>query len=49
MTEGPVHSGEETFGGWFVLDVADHAEAIELARGFPAPETLEIRPILDSA
>nr|WSX53101.1 YciI family protein [Streptomyces sp. NBC_00974] len=49
MTEGPVHSGEETLGGWFVLEVADHAEAIELARGFPTPEALEIRPLLESA
>ncbi|MER7693054.1 hypothetical protein [Streptomyces sp. NPDC097610] len=49
VTEGPVHSGEETLGGSFVLEVADHAEAIELARGFPTPEPLEIRPILESA
>ncbi|MFC8066773.1 YciI family protein [Streptomyces sp. NPDC057293] len=49
VTEGPVHSGEETLGGWFVLEVADHAEAIELARSFPTPEALEIRPILESA
>lgn len=46
---GTVHSGEETVGGWFVLEVADHAEAIELARGFPTPEALEIRPLLESA
>ena len=49
VTEGPVHSGEETLGGWFVLEVADHAEAVELARGFPTPEALEIRPLLESA
>ncbi|KQX49801.1 MULTISPECIES: YciI family protein [unclassified Streptomyces] len=49
VTEGPVHAGEETLGGWFVLDVADHAEAVELARGFPTPEALELRPILESA
>ncbi|MFC9536424.1 hypothetical protein ACFT38_39135 [Streptomyces sp. NPDC056975] len=48
MTEGPVHSGEETLGGWFVLEVADHTEAIELAR-VPTPEALEIRPLLESA
>ncbi|MFG2138539.1 YciI family protein [Streptomyces sp. NPDC048650] len=49
VTEGPVHGGEETLGGWFVLEVADHAEAVELARGFPTPEALELRPILESA
>ncbi|MET7621714.1 YciI family protein [Streptomyces sp. NPDC005408] len=49
VTDGPVHTGEETLGGWFVVEVADHAEAIELARGFPTPEALEIRPLLESA
>ncbi|MGW2105177.1 YciI family protein [Streptomyces sp. NPDC001948] len=49
VTEGPVHSGEETLGGWFVLEVADHAEAVELARSFPTPEALELRPVLESA
>ncbi|WP_326716306.1 hypothetical protein OG758_45765 [Streptomyces sp. NBC_01474] len=34
---------------WFVLEVSDHAEAIELTRGFPTPEALEIRPLLESA
>jgi hypothetical protein len=48
-TEGPAHAGEETLGGWFVLDVADHAEAIELAKALPTPETIEIRPVLESA
>jgi hypothetical protein len=47
--DGPVHQGEETLGGWFILDVADHAEAVEIARSFPTPEALELRPILESA
>ncbi|MFF3959243.1 hypothetical protein ACFYY1_39515 [Streptomyces sp. NPDC001890] len=49
MTEGPVHGGEETLGGWFVLEVADRAEAVALACGFPTPEALELRPLLESA
>ncbi|MEV7404127.1 YciI family protein [Streptomyces sp. NPDC091267] len=49
VTEGPVHNGEETLGGWFVLEVTDHAEAVELARSFPTPEALELRPLLESA
>ncbi|MET8468798.1 YciI family protein [Streptomyces sp. NPDC006422] len=49
VAEGPVHGGEETLGGWFLLDVADHAEAVELARTFPTPEALELRPVLESA
>ncbi|MFG2023458.1 YciI family protein [Streptomyces sp. NPDC048825] len=49
VTEGPAQAGEETLGGWFVLEVADREEAVELAKGLPTPETIEIRPILESA
>lgn len=49
VTDGPAHTGEETLGGWFVVDVADREEAVELARSLPTPETVEIRPILESA
>ncbi|NEC68063.1 YciI family protein [Streptomyces sp. SID9727] len=49
VTDGPAHTGEETLGGWFVVDVADRAEAVELARSLPTPETVEIRPLLESA
>ncbi|MGA4843829.1 YciI family protein [Streptomyces sp. G45] len=49
VTEGPAHTGEETLGGWFVVEVADRAEAVELARSLPTPETVEIRPVLESA
>ncbi len=48
-TPGPVHEGEVTLGGWFVLDVADQAEAVELASRLGTPEAIEIRPILESA
>ncbi|WP_294011795.1 YciI family protein [Streptomyces sp.] len=49
MTDGPAHSGDETLGGWFIVEVADRAEALELAKSLPTPETVEIRPILESA
>ncbi|MEV8314764.1 YciI family protein [Streptomyces sp. NPDC059900] len=49
VTDGPAHAGEETLGGWFVLEVADRAEAVELAKSLPTPETIEIRPLLESA
>ncbi|MFI8438700.1 YciI family protein [Streptomyces sp. NPDC079020] len=49
VTDGPAHTGEETPGGWFVVEVADRAEAIELAESLPTPETIEIRPLLESA
>ncbi|REE97320.1 YciI family protein [Thermomonospora umbrina] len=48
-TDGPVHAGEETLGGWFVIDVADRNEAVELAKTLPTGEAIEIRPILESA
>ncbi|MFC8721116.1 YciI family protein [Kitasatospora sp. NPDC057198] len=49
VTDGPAHTGEETLGGWFVVEAADRAEALELARSLPTPETVEVRPILESA
>ncbi|SHM93894.1 YCII-related domain-containing protein [Streptomyces yunnanensis] len=45
----PAQAGEETLGGWFIIEVADRAEALELAKSLPTPETIEIRPILESA
>ncbi|MFD0341390.1 YciI family protein [Streptomyces sp. NPDC127117] len=49
VTDGPAHPGEETLGGWFVVDVADREEAVELAKGLGTPETVEIWPLLESA
>ncbi|WP_030689897.1 YciI family protein [Streptomyces globisporus] len=49
VTDGPAQAGEETIGGWFIVEVADRAEALELARSLPTPETVEIRPVLESA
>uniref|UniRef100_A0AAU2V0Y6 YciI family protein n=1 Tax=Streptomyces sp. NBC_00003 TaxID=2903608 RepID=A0AAU2V0Y6_9ACTN len=49
VAEGPVHAGEETLGGWFVVDVADREEAVELAKGLGTPETVEIWPLLETA
>jgi len=49
VTDGPAHAGDETLGGWFIVEVADRAEALELAKSLPTPETVEVRPILESA
>ncbi|MFF6786054.1 YciI family protein [Streptomyces sp. NPDC012510] len=49
VTDGPAQAGEETLGGWFIIEVADREEALELAKSLPTPETIEIRPILESA
>ncbi|MFI0915124.1 YciI family protein [Streptomyces abikoensis] len=48
VADGPVRADEETLGGWFIVDVADREEAVELAKSLPTPETIEIRPILES-
>ncbi|MGJ5748767.1 YciI family protein [Streptomyces puniciscabiei] len=45
----PTHAGDETLGGWFIVEVADRTKALELARSLPTPETVEVRPILESA
>ncbi|MFD3423008.1 YciI family protein [Streptomyces decoyicus] len=47
VTDGPAHPGEETLGGWFVIDVADREEAVELAKELDTLETIEIRPVLE--
>ncbi|MFE5097897.1 YciI family protein [Streptomyces sp. NPDC056638] len=49
VTDGPAHAGDETLGGWFIVEVADRAEALELAKSLPTPEPVEVRPILESA
>ncbi|MGC5341277.1 YciI family protein [Streptomyces sp. DT171] len=49
VTDGPAHTGDETLGGWFIVEVADRAEALELAKSLPTPETVEVRPVLESA
>ncbi|GGK45034.1 YciI family protein [Nocardia camponoti] len=49
VTDTPAHPSDETLGGWFIVDVADRAEAIALAQTLPTPETVEVRPVLESA
>jgi hypothetical protein len=45
VTEGPFTDGSETLGGYVILDVADRAEAVELAKTWATGETIEVRPI----
>jgi hypothetical protein len=44
-------SGPQTLSGWFVIDVADRAEAERWAARVPAASTarIEVRPVLDLA
>jgi hypothetical protein len=46
VTDGPFMEGKEMVGGYGILDVADLDEALAVASTWPAPETIEIRPIM---
>ncbi len=48
-TTASVESGGEALSGWFVIDVADRAEAEAWAARVPAAATarIEVRPVLD--
>jgi hypothetical protein len=46
VTDGPFVEGKEMIGGYGVIDVPDLDAAIRLASSWPAPDTLEIRPIV---
>ncbi len=47
VTDGPFMEGKEVVGGYGILDVADLDEAIAIASSWPAPDVLEIRPIVE--
>lgn len=46
VTDGPFVEAKEMVGGYAILEVADLDEALSVASGWPAPITLEIRPIV---
>ena len=49
-TDGPFADTKEVFGGYYVFDVADVDEAIELAARIPAARlggAIEIRPLVE--
>ncbi len=47
VIDGPFAETKEQLGGFFLLEVADHDEAIRIARGWPGARvgTIEVRPI----
>jgi hypothetical protein len=45
VTDGPFAETAEQFGGFYLVEAADLAEAIELAKQLPA-ETVEVRPVV---
>lgn len=46
VTDGPFVEGKEMIGGYGVIEVPDLDAAIRLASSWPAPDTLEIRPLV---
>lgn len=47
VTDGPFIEAKEMVGGYGIVEVADLDEAIALASSWPAPDTIEIRPLID--
>ncbi len=47
VTDGPFLEAKEVVGGYGIIDVADLDAAIALASGWPAPDTIEIRPVIE--
>jgi hypothetical protein len=48
VTDGPFVEGKEIVGGYAIIDVPDLDAAIKLVSGWPAPDTLEIRPVVEN-
>jgi hypothetical protein len=46
VTDGPFVEAKESVGGYAIIDVPDLDAAIALVSEWPAPDTLEIRPIV---
>jgi len=46
LTDGPFAETREQLGGFYIVDVADLDEALALASSWPAPDIIEIRPIV---
>jgi hypothetical protein len=45
VTDGPFIELKEGIGGYYVIDVADRDEAIEVAKHCPTASATEIRPL----
>ena len=48
VTDGPFVEGKEAVGGYAIIDVPDLDAAIRLVSGWPAPDWLEIRPVVEN-
>lgn len=48
VTDGPFIDSKEVVGGYGILDVADLDEALAVASTWPAPDVIEVRPLVVS-
>lgn len=48
VTDGPFVEAKESVGGYAIIDVANLDSAIALVSGWPGPDALEIRPVVES-
>lgn len=46
VTDGPFVEGKEMIGGYGIFELPDLDAAIGLASSWPAPDTIEIRPVV---
>ena len=47
VTDGPYAEAKEHLAGFFLIDVADEARALEVTKAFSGPgETAELRPLM---
>jgi hypothetical protein len=47
VSDGPFAEAKETVGSYAVVQVANEAEAIEIAKRWPAGGIVEVRPVAD--
>lgn len=47
VTDGPFAETKEQIGGYFLLEVSDHDEAVRIASGWPSARigSIEVRPV----
>jgi hypothetical protein len=45
VIDGPATGGDETLGGYFIIQAANRDEAVEIAKTWPTGETIEVRPV----
>ena len=47
VSDGPFIEAKERIGGYAIIEVAGPAEAVELAKTWPAGGTVEVRPLVE--